>query len=83
MEEKILIENTPTSELPDMLKEQIKTAHEKKDLSELVRLTGFPVDVIVGKRIMTRKERRAWYHENRRRLRLPKWSELDTLETKK
>ncbi len=68
---------------PEETKEAIRVAHEKKDLGQLQRLTGFPVDVIVGKRVMTRTERRKWYHENRRRLNLPAWSKLGELEVKK
>lgn len=29
---------------------------------------------------MTRKERRAWYMKNRKKLGLPRWSELSTLK---
>ena len=29
---------------------------------------------------MTRKERRQWYHENRKRLNLPAWRDLNKLE---
>ncbi len=73
----------PDNRTPEEIKEAIKVAHEKKDLSELQRLTGFPIDVIVGKRVMTRKERRSWYHENRRRLNLPAWDKLGELQVKK
>lgn len=62
----------------DPMKE-IDEAAKAFDLEKLIRLTGLPADVITGVRTMTRKERRAWYHENRRRLRLPKWDKLDTL----
>jgi ssDNA-binding replication factor A large subunit len=62
----------------DPLKE-IDEAAKNFDLSKLMRLTGLPADVITGQRVMSRKERRTWYHENRRRLRLPKWDKLDTL----
>jgi len=30
---------------------------------------------------MTRKERRAWFHSNRKDLDLPRWGELHNLET--
>ena len=29
---------------------------------------------------MTRKERRQWYHENRKKYNLPRWGELGSLE---
>ncbi len=29
---------------------------------------------------MTRKERRAWYHKHRKKLRLPRWGELSNLK---
>lgn len=32
---------------------------------------------------MTRKERRQWYKENRKRLGLPRWNELRRLEANK
>ena len=32
---------------------------------------------------MTRKERRQWYHENRKKYNLPRWGELHTLNNKK
>ena len=31
---------------------------------------------------MTRKERRAWFHLNRKDLKLPRWSELHKLKSK-
>lgn len=49
------------------------------DLPKLVRLTGLPEDVIKGERKMTRKERRAWYRDNHKRLKLPVWGQLETL----
>ncbi len=44
-----------------------------KDLSRLVQI---PIEVLEGTKNMTRKERRTWYHENRKRLNLPRWGEL-------
>jgi len=32
---------------------------------------------------MTRKERRQWYHENRKKYDLPRWGELKNLESNK
>jgi len=29
---------------------------------------------------MTRKQRRQWYHENRKKYNLPRWGELGSLE---
>lgn len=65
-------------ESEDPMKE-IDEAAKAFDLSKLMRLTGLPADVITGQRVMSRKERRTWYHENRRRLKLPSWDKLDTL----
>ena len=65
---------------PEEIRESIAKAHKDKDLSELARLTKIPADVIAGVRVMSRKERRQWYYENRKRLGLPKWSLLETLK---
>lgn len=65
----------------ELLKE-IDAAAGAKDLSKVQRLTGLPVDVITGQRMMTRKERRKWYRDNKVRLRLPKWGQLKDLNEK-
>lgn len=61
---------------------EIDEAVAQKDLKRVLELTGLPIDVVVGQRTMTRKERRAWYHTNRKRLSLPTWGGLDTLTKK-
>lgn len=65
----------------DVMK-QIDEAVSKKDLDEVMRLTKLPLDVITGQRIMTRKERREWYHQNRKRLKLSTWGSLGLLSKK-
>ncbi len=62
------------------IKQAIDKAHQERNLPELVRLTGLPADVITGQRVMTRKERRTWYRENKRRLQLPAWGKLGILK---
>lgn len=62
--------------------EDLDAAYKAKDLSKIMAMTGLPVDVITGQRIMSRKERRQWYRDNKSRLKLPKWSELNTLSNK-
>lgn len=62
------------------IKKQIVEAEEKKDLDALMRLTGIPGDVIIGARVMTRKERRKWYRDNKSRLKLPAWGQLENLK---
>lgn len=57
----------------------IDKAAKEFNLPELVRLTRLPADVIEGKRLMSRKERRQWYRDNKDRLKLPAWDKLDTL----
>lgn len=61
---------------------QIDKAVEGRDLKEVMRLTGLPLEVVTHQRVMTRKERRKWYHDNRRRLKLPKWGQLESLDKK-
>lgn len=62
------------------MSDKIVAAEEKKDLDELVRLTGIPAEVIIGMRTMKRKERRQWYRDNKARLKLPPWGQLEGLE---
>lgn len=61
----------------------IDKAAKEFNLPELMRLTHLPADVIEGKRVMNRKERREWYRQNKDRLKLPAWGQLDTLLKKK
>ncbi len=55
---------------------EIDKAASEKDLGKIMRLTGLPPDVITGQRVMLRKERREWYRENKKRLKLPEWNKL-------
>ncbi len=52
------------------IEQQINKAVEGRDLSELIRLTGLPADVITQQRVMTRKKR----------LDLPAWGQLEELK---
>lgn len=61
---------------------QIDKAVEGRDLKEVIRLTGLPLEVITHQRVMTRKERRKWYRDNKVRLKLPKWGQLKDLNEK-
>lgn len=68
--------------MEENIQKEIDDAAAAFDLPKLVRLTGLPPEVIKGERVMTRKERRQWYHENRKRLQLPEWGQLETLMKK-
>lgn len=63
-------------------KENIELAAKEGRLLDLSQMTGLPLDVLRGERILTRKERREWYHKNRKRLQLPRWGILETLDKK-
>lgn len=65
----------------DVLKE-IDDAAAKFDMPKLMRLTGLPEDVLRGERIMSRKDRRKWYFQNKDRLNLPEWDQLQNLVKK-
>lgn len=64
------------------IEQQIIEAEKEKNITKLMKLTGFPADVIAGVRVMTRKERREWYRQNKKRLGLPAWNKLESLEKK-
>lgn len=68
--------------MSDDIHKEIGEAYAAKDLSKVVRLTGLPAEVIVGHRVMSRKERRQWYRENKKRLHLPQWNKLEDLKKK-
>ncbi len=68
--------------MSDDIHKEIGEAYTGKDLTKVAALTGLPADVIVGLRVMSRKERRRWYFENRKRLALPSWDKLETLKDK-
>jgi hypothetical protein len=65
--------------MSDDIHKEIDKAANEFDLPKLMMLTGLPADVITGQRVMPRKERRAWYRMNKKRLNLPEWGKLDTL----
>jgi hypothetical protein len=65
--------------MDEEIQKEIDDAAASFDMPKLVRLTGLPEDVITGVHKMSRKERRAWYHENHKRLKLPVWGQLETL----
>lgn len=65
--------------MSDDIHKEIDAAMHTKDLSKLMALTNLPADVITGQRVMSRKERRQWYRDNRVRLKLPAWGKLETL----
>lgn len=60
--------------------ENIELASKEGRVEDLSAMLRIPVPVLLGVQKMTRKERRQWYHENRKRLNLPKWGSLKTLE---
>ncbi len=68
--------------MSEEIHKEIDEAMAKKDLSKLMRLTNLPADVITGQRVMSRKERRQWYRDNKVRLKLPTWDQLHTLGIK-
>lgn len=63
-------------------KQAVEAALKANDVQSLSMLVGIPVEVLSGISKMTRKERRQWYHENRKRLGLPRWGDLTTLDKK-
>lgn len=67
---------------PEEIHADIDKAAKEFNLTELKRLMRLPEDVIVGQRVMGRKERRQWYRDNKSRLKLPPWGQLDTLTKK-
>lgn len=67
---------------PEQFKAEIQKAEAERDFPKLSRMLNLPVEVLMGQRVLSRKERRQWYHENRKRLGLPKWGALETLKGK-
>lgn len=70
------------SEPEQVTREAIDRAVKEGDVQTLSRLTGIPVPVLQGVEKFTRKQRRQWYHSNRKRLNLPRWGNLSDLKTK-
>lgn len=66
----------------EQFKAEVQKAEGERNFPRLSALIGLPIDVLTGQRILSRKERRQWYHENRKRLGLPKWGNLQTMKQK-
>lgn len=56
--------------------EAVDIALKEGNMEDLSLLVGIPVEVLQGVQKMTRSERRKWYHDNRKRLGLPRWGQL-------
>lgn len=50
--------------------------NDEQQVREAALATGLPTEVLNGSRKMTRKERRKWYHENRKKMKLTPWGQL-------
>lgn len=61
---------------PAITQKDIDLAIKEGRFDDVARVTGIPADVLKGLRVMNRRDRRTWYHENRKRLGLPRWGEL-------
>jgi hypothetical protein len=66
----------------EQFKAEVQKAESERNFPRLSALIGLPEDVLRGERILSRNERRQWYHENKKRLGLPEWRALETLKEK-